>query len=299
MTGETKRTTDHQKIKKWVQERDGHPAAVKGKGTDDEPGVLRIDFPGYSGEESLEKISWETFFNKFEMEGLAFLYQEKLRSGETSRFFKFVNREEDEEEREEEKPGKKKGKSVKASGTTAEKPPMETTDAAKKKHLKLARNQGKALAEALHEMTQKKAHDGGERAAGHYLIGYAVEKAEGLYQVEDGELKWRPPEDENVHVEVSVRDGADGRFIPGLTVRATLVDPDGNEVGTHRQRFLWHPWLYHYGRNWKVPGDGTYTLRVRVEVPDFPRHDKVNGQRYTEPVEVEFQNVKIKTGQKK
>jgi Fe2+ transport protein len=83
-----------------------------------------------------------------------------------------------------------------------------------------------------------------------------------------------------------------------LMVRATLIDADGNEVGTHRQPFLWRPWLYHYGRNRTVPGDGDYTLRVRVEPPEFPRHDKTNGRRFVEPVEVEFRDVAIKTGRK-
>ncbi|MCL4302561.1 MAG: iron transporter [Anaerolineae bacterium] len=95
-----------------------------------------------------------------------------------------------------------------------------------------------------------------------------------------------------------VRDAADGRFIPGLTVYATLLDSAGREIGTHQQPFLWHPWLYHYGRNWHVPGDGQYTLRVRVEAPDFMRHDKINGQRFATPVTVEFDGVKIETGQK-
>src|SRR5205823_4373556 len=98
--------------------------------------------------------------------------------------------------------------------------------------------------------------------------------------------------------EVSVRDGADGRFIPGLTVVATLIGPDGQEIGTHEQPFLWHPWLYHYGRNWHVPASGIYTLRIHIEAPEFHRHDKENGTRYAEPAEVEFRDVKIKTGQK-
>jgi hypothetical protein len=36
---------------------------------------------------------WEEFFEKFEEAGLAFLYQDTLKSGEQSRFFKFVQRE--------------------------------------------------------------------------------------------------------------------------------------------------------------------------------------------------------------
>ncbi len=77
----------------------------------------------------------------------------------------------------------------------------------------------------------------------------------------------------------------------------TVVGPDGQEVGTERMPQLWHPWLYHYGRNWTVPGDGTYTLRVRIDPPTFPRHDKENGKRYAEAVEVEFTGVEVKTGQ--
>jgi hypothetical protein len=51
--------------------------------------------------------------------------------------------------------------------------------------------------------------------------------------------------------------------------------------------------LYHYGRNWKVPADGNYTLRVRVEPPMFLRHDEVNGCRFTDAVEVEFSGVRV------
>ena len=74
---EAKATTDHQKIKRWVEGRGGKPDAVKGTGSGDDPGVLRIDFPGDTGEESLRQISWEQFFDKFEKEQLAFLYQDE------------------------------------------------------------------------------------------------------------------------------------------------------------------------------------------------------------------------------
>lgn len=92
MAGESKTTTDHEKIKQWVESRGGCPATVKQTGDEEDPGILRIDFPGYSGKDSLETISWEKFFEKFEESKLAFLYQEELKSGEESRFFKFVSR---------------------------------------------------------------------------------------------------------------------------------------------------------------------------------------------------------------
>ena len=84
-------TTDHKTIRRWTEERGGHPAAVKSTGSKDDPGILRIDFPGYSGEESLEEISWDEFFEKFEESKLAFLYQDE-QDGATSRFCKLVSR---------------------------------------------------------------------------------------------------------------------------------------------------------------------------------------------------------------
>ena len=39
-----------------------------------------------------EEISWEGFFDEFDRENLAFLYQEEVSSGEESRFFELVNR---------------------------------------------------------------------------------------------------------------------------------------------------------------------------------------------------------------
>lgn len=88
----SKTTTDHNTIKQWVESRDGFPATVKRTKEDGDPGLLRIDFPGYSGDDSLERIEWDAFFKAFEDNKLAFLYQEELESGETSRFCKFVSR---------------------------------------------------------------------------------------------------------------------------------------------------------------------------------------------------------------
>ena len=86
-------TTDHDEIRRWVEERGGRPANVRGTG-DDDAGVLTIDFPGGAGEESLEPIPWDEWFEKFEDKRLAFLYQEEKAGGEPSTFFKLVRREE-------------------------------------------------------------------------------------------------------------------------------------------------------------------------------------------------------------
>ena len=89
---DSKTTTDHAAIRRWVEERDGTPARVRGTGGDDDPGILRIDFPGGAGEDQLEHISWDEWFQKFDSSGLSFLYQEQKSSGEGSTFFKLVNR---------------------------------------------------------------------------------------------------------------------------------------------------------------------------------------------------------------
>jgi hypothetical protein len=92
MTSQSRTTTDHEEIRRWVEERDGQPACVKGTGSGEDPGLLRIDFPGGAGEEKLEDIGWEAFFQKFDATGLAFLHQDQTADGATSRFFKFVRR---------------------------------------------------------------------------------------------------------------------------------------------------------------------------------------------------------------
>jgi hypothetical protein len=92
MAGTSKRTTDHETIRKWAETRGAKPATVKGTGGgQNETGVLRMNFPGYGGER-LEEISWDEFFRKFDEKGLEFLYQEQTRGGEQSNFFKLVRR---------------------------------------------------------------------------------------------------------------------------------------------------------------------------------------------------------------
>jgi len=91
MASKTNTTTDHDEIRRWVEEHDGRPVTVRGTGNGD-AGVLRIDFPGGAGEDQLEPISWEEWFEKFDENNLALLYQEEKASGEDSTFFKLVSR---------------------------------------------------------------------------------------------------------------------------------------------------------------------------------------------------------------
>lgn len=85
------KTTEHlDEIRKWAEERNGEPAKIKetgGKGD----GILRINFPGYPEEGALQKISWQEWYEIFKKKHLSFLYQEKTKDGEESRFFKLVS----------------------------------------------------------------------------------------------------------------------------------------------------------------------------------------------------------------
>ncbi|HEX2492414.1 MAG TPA: TIGR04290 family methyltransferase [Steroidobacter sp.] len=90
--GQAIATTDHEVIRRWVESRKGHPAVVKtteGKRRGGS-GLLRIDFE--PSEESLDALSWDDFFETFDTNNLAFLYQERTASGRKSRFNKFVSR---------------------------------------------------------------------------------------------------------------------------------------------------------------------------------------------------------------
>lgn len=84
-------TTDHEFIRKWAEQRGGRPSVVKATEGEDGEGILRFDFR--EKDESLDEIDWDTFFQTFEDRNLALLYQDKTADGHTSRFFKFVRRE--------------------------------------------------------------------------------------------------------------------------------------------------------------------------------------------------------------
>src|SRR3954470_16085802 len=86
-------TTDHDEIRQWAEERGAKPACVRNTGDKGDIGILRLDFPGYSGGNSLEAISWEDFFEKFDERGLALLHQEQTARGQQSNFNKLISRE--------------------------------------------------------------------------------------------------------------------------------------------------------------------------------------------------------------
>ena len=85
--------TDHDEIRRWAEERGGQPACVRGTGGRGDVGMIRLDFPGFSGEHSLQSISWDQWFDEFDTRNLALLVQDRIGSGELSNFNKLVKRE--------------------------------------------------------------------------------------------------------------------------------------------------------------------------------------------------------------
>jgi hypothetical protein len=84
--------TDHEQIRRWAERRQAVPSCVKGTGSRGDQGMIRLNFPGYSGEESLQEISWDDWFEKFDQSDLALVVQEKTATGKASNFNKLVSR---------------------------------------------------------------------------------------------------------------------------------------------------------------------------------------------------------------
>jgi hypothetical protein len=91
----SKTTQDHDEIRKWAEAHGAVPADVAATDNEDEPGILRFEFPKAHphNDSALQEISWEDFFRKFDENGLALVYQEKTADGETSNFNKLVKAE--------------------------------------------------------------------------------------------------------------------------------------------------------------------------------------------------------------
>lgn len=89
MSGTTRRTSNPVIIRRWTEQRGGHPARVAAI---PDGGVPRIAFG--KPEAGLELIGWDRFFEIVHKRELAFLYQEETEDGSTSKFYKFILQEE-------------------------------------------------------------------------------------------------------------------------------------------------------------------------------------------------------------
>ncbi|MBV9506681.1 MAG: hypothetical protein JO323_16945 [Acidobacteriia bacterium] len=79
-------------MRQWAEERGAQPSCVKGTGSKDDTGMIRLDFPGYSGAESLQAIEWDEWFEEFDKRNLALIVQDTTAGGQQSNFNKLVSR---------------------------------------------------------------------------------------------------------------------------------------------------------------------------------------------------------------
>jgi len=85
--GQSLVTRNYEVIKQWAEERGAKPATVPGTEHGRTLGVLRFNFPGFGGKD-LQETSWEEWLRTFDERKLVFLFQERLKNGNQSNFFR-------------------------------------------------------------------------------------------------------------------------------------------------------------------------------------------------------------------
>lgn len=166
----------------------------------------------------------------------------------------------------------------------------------------LSQGAGNAFLNTLKEMYSQ-ATDGKDTIAGDYFIAVADEYSEGYwYYGRNNKFTYKMENEQsaetNAHIEVAVLDAKTKRFMHNLNVTVTIYKND-KEIGSAMEHFMWHPWLYHYGDNWRVPSPGKdYRIHVHADPPVYRRYGKMYGRQFTQPADVDFYNIEIKTGQK-
>ncbi|WP_167537065.1 hypothetical protein [Micromonospora terminaliae] len=84
-------TTNHEVIQRWARARGAKPATIAGTERGDRPGVLTFNIPGYRESSRIREVSWDDWFRTFDLRGLNLIYQEQMRDGRQSNFFRTEN----------------------------------------------------------------------------------------------------------------------------------------------------------------------------------------------------------------
>jgi hypothetical protein len=95
----SKVTVDHDEIRRWAESRGARPVAVRRTDSDDESGIIRLEFPRAlrRNDSGVQEIGWDEWFKKFDANHLALLHQEETAAGERSDFNNIISRETAEE----------------------------------------------------------------------------------------------------------------------------------------------------------------------------------------------------------
>lgn len=156
------------------------------------------------------------------------------------------------------------------------------------------RGHSRNACEALAMTEQFVKQRGGQKTFGDYQVAYMLDPPKGWYEMKDGTLTWKPPAPgETQHIEVAVMDSLTGQPIPVGPITLDVVDQQGSVVQSQQLAYYWHPMADHYGANYSIPTAGSYNFRVRAPAPDFRRHDRAQGNRFTSPLDATFSSVSI------
>ncbi|WP_343447615.1 hypothetical protein [Micromonospora schwarzwaldensis] len=84
-------TRNHEVIQRWAGARGAKPATIAGTERGDRPGVLTFNLPGYRESSRIREITWDDWFRTFDSRRLNLIYQEQMRDGRQSNFFRTEN----------------------------------------------------------------------------------------------------------------------------------------------------------------------------------------------------------------
>ncbi|WFE37030.1 hypothetical protein O7619_00720 [Micromonospora sp. WMMD998] len=84
-------TRNHEVIQRWARARGAKPATIAGTERGDRPGVLTFNIPGYRESSRIREIPWDDWFRTFDSRRLNLIYQEQMRDGRQSNFFRTEN----------------------------------------------------------------------------------------------------------------------------------------------------------------------------------------------------------------
>jgi len=158
--------------------------------------------------------------------------------------------------------------------------------------LRLADQQGDADTAVLDWVMANSGLLRGDTHAGAMRVAFTITAAEGWWdKAGGGKLAWHDAPAANVHLRIFVADLADGRLIPGLNLRATLIDANGNEQSAPAD-FGWYPLINAYGGNVPIVADSRYTLRVAIDGA-LPHHLVSFGEHSEHTTIAEFPAVPI------
>jgi hypothetical protein len=167
--------------------------------------------------------------------------------------------------------------------------------------IELARDEGDVIDRPLAALLRGSDVSGSQVRSGDYKVTVLVHEARGYWDARGGKLSFIDPNSSvgpTAHLDVIVRDATTGRFVPGLKVRATILNSRKKEVDTYLMPFMWHPWANHYGLSVPVPGAGRYTVRVRTDAPAFRRYGSTALKKFSRSVDVSVRGVRFGEAEK-